>query len=433
MFPGLRVLVTRQVRVDVRASIWKDTLPKVLRLSGLRLGEAYEKNEQDMEITLGNGSMIYSDGLDDAQRVEKILGREYGIIYHNECHENPYPTIALIRTRLAQKIDGFEPKFLADLNPTTTAHWSYKQWFKGIDPESMTDLSPELGKWGKIKMDPEDNRQNLAEGYIERQLKTLSGLRRKRFYEGEYAEITELNVTTPTAFFTDAEFYDWVGGKWDEVRFVGGLDLGFQDADAFGILAYRDGFEDTWLVYEYKARRSEMEDLVAGIRSGIEWLKTHCPVMAISPENLRVQSDHGTIRYGKEGDKKKSWQELKRLYGINAYPAMKRDAALSLEHIITDLNAGRMHIRANGPLHEETEQTIWTRNPVDHAIMRVIDDEAYHPDMLHAVRYAHTWLINAGNEAMMTEGPHEPEVIRSLTENVVEDMIEAITNPQEMW
>ena len=433
MFPGIRVLTARQVRVDIHGSIWSDTLPKVLRESGLTLGKEYSKTEQEMEIRLFNGSAIYCDGLDDAQRIEKVLGREYGIIYINECHEVPYPTVTLLRTRLAQAVNKFSPKLLADLNPTTTAHWSYKQWFAGIDPESMGPLNLQLGTWLKVKLTPEDNRENLAEGFIERQLQTLSGLRRKRFYEGEYAEITELNVVTPVAFFTDPEFFDWVGDRKDELRFIGGLDLGFQDADAFAVLAYIPGYEETWVVYEYKSRRSEMEDLVNGIREGIAWVKANLPGMAISADNLRVQSDHGTIRYGLEGDKKKSWQELKRLYGINAFPAMKRDAAISLEHLITDLQAGRMHIRANGPLHEESEQTIWTRNPIDQAIMRVIDDKAYHPDMLHAVRYAHTWLINAGNDAMMREGPYEAPVIVSDTEQVVQDMIEVITNPQEMW
>lgn len=58
-----------------KASIRLDTLPKVCRLCFPRL--RYETHEQDGYVEMPNGSEIWIGGLDEKERVEKILGNEY--------------------------------------------------------------------------------------------------------------------------------------------------------------------------------------------------------------------------------------------------------------------------------------------------------------------------------------------------------------------
>lgn len=72
---GSRHAVLRFRANAVRSSIALDTLPKVARscFPGLKLVE----HRQDGFFELPNGSQIWLGGLDDKERVEKILGQEY--------------------------------------------------------------------------------------------------------------------------------------------------------------------------------------------------------------------------------------------------------------------------------------------------------------------------------------------------------------------
>jgi hypothetical protein len=70
-------------------------------------------------------SQIWVGGLDDKERVEKILGQEYATIFLNECSQIPYESVLVARTRLAQ----VRSKASANACTTTSTlrgncHWS---------------------------------------------------------------------------------------------------------------------------------------------------------------------------------------------------------------------------------------------------------------------------------------------------------------------
>lgn len=80
-----------------------DTFPKMLELAFPDVPVITHKGDQYIE--LDNGAEIWFGGLDDKERVDKILGKEYATIYANEASQISYATITTLRTRLAQKID----------------------------------------------------------------------------------------------------------------------------------------------------------------------------------------------------------------------------------------------------------------------------------------------------------------------------------------
>lgn len=352
-----------------------------------------------MEITFKNDSVITCGGLDDQERVDKILGQEFATIYVNESQDIPWNTITLILSRLAQKVEFSQNKFIVDLNPTSTAHWTYKIWFKHIHPETLQPLNTE--GYGSLQMNPYDNKENLAGNYIKDYLESYVGDRRKRFLLGEYNDNTDLHVFTPNErnFYQWEQFTSWVGTSWQDIAFVGGLDLGFQDADAFVILAYIPGRQDIWMLYERKVRRQDLHQLGKLISEGLDWLDRTIPKTAFDIKNMPIFCDTNTIRHGKEGELKKNWRELRRIFGFNLRAAYKRDKYLGIELLREDVNQGRLHILPNGDFADECENTIWTKNPVDQAIMHVIDDDVYHPDVAFALLYAYRYLTNGQNGA----------------------------------
>lgn len=390
-FPGIRVLVARRYATDIRSSIWNDTLVKVLRLLGLVLGKEYRTNEQQMTVTFPNGSEVICAGLDDKERVDKILGTEYAIIYLNESQDISWATVKTLKTRLAQRVEGFSNRFICDLNPTSINHWTYRLWFDSENPE---DGSRVKGSYGKMQMNPADNRENLADGFIEEQLEALTGEERKRFLLGEYSTNSDLQVFRIPGYSTDDDFAAWAKGRWHEIEVTGGLDLGYEDADAFVLLAYVDGLPDVWLLDEYKGVKNDITTLGHDLRRKIDRLWEKYPFRASAKDQFVIWTDTG-------GNGKKTAVELADVFELPVRAAYKRDKDLGLFFVQDDVNYGRLHIWKDGPFDDEARKVVWTRNRDSGKIEKVLDDNAFHPDILDAVIYAYRYLMKSGNQAML--------------------------------
>lgn len=185
MAPESRHLIARLHNIDVKQSVLMDTWPKMMRLANP--GVEYEVNKSDQVINLPNGAEIWCLGLDDKERVEKILGKEYATLYFNEASQLSYETIVTVRTRLAQlvyKVDGRQLPLKAyyDLNPTGKSHWTYIEFVLGLKPENRMPLEEGSRKW--IQLNPADNK-NLPPEYL-KSLAEMPERQRQRFLEGTY-------------------------------------------------------------------------------------------------------------------------------------------------------------------------------------------------------------------------------------------------------
>lgn len=169
-----------------KTSIWLDTLPKTLRLAFPNLEVTWHPS--DYYISFPNGSEIWIGGLDDKERVEKILGKEYSTIYFNECSQIPYRSIEIALTRLAEQNELLKKAYF-DMNPPTKKHWSYWRYFKGVDPETTEPI--DTSRLGHILMNPEDNIENIDKDYISEILDKLSPDERNRFKYGMFQESGE--------------------------------------------------------------------------------------------------------------------------------------------------------------------------------------------------------------------------------------------------
>ena len=179
--PKSKHVILRSKFNHCKQSIWHDTFPKVQEM----FPDLPIKENKDMWYKeLPNGSQIWIGGLDDAERVEKILGNEYSTIYFNECSQIPYHSITTALTRLAEN-RGLNLKAYYDENPPSPAHWSYKLFIENVMP---TDKSRKVDpkNYRSILMNPKDNAENLPDGYIDDILDSLPDEKRRRFLLGEW-------------------------------------------------------------------------------------------------------------------------------------------------------------------------------------------------------------------------------------------------------
>lgn len=185
--PGSRHAILRFHANAARASIALDTLPNVAKLCfpALKL----KQHRQDGFFELPNKSRIWIGGLDDKERVEKILGLEYVSIFLNEASQIPYASALVAFTRLAQKVDGLKQRTYVDLNPVAKSHWTNLLFGEKRDPLSMQKLA-DPKNYARHFLNPVDNADNLAPEFLE-SLANLPERQRKRFYEGVYVDELE--------------------------------------------------------------------------------------------------------------------------------------------------------------------------------------------------------------------------------------------------
>ncbi len=175
-----------------KESIGMDTLPAVMAKCFPQV--PYNINKSDWFVTLPNDSEIWLGGLDDKERTEKILGKEFATVYLNEISQIPYSSVLMAITRLAQNcpyvLEGEHKvlplKMYYDMNPPSKTHWGYQLFYAGKDPETKKPLS-DAHNYAHLTLNPGDNQTNLPPDYL-RQLEALPERMRKRFLRGEYAD-----------------------------------------------------------------------------------------------------------------------------------------------------------------------------------------------------------------------------------------------------
>jgi len=241
--PGSRHAIFRFRFSHCKQKIGMETIPFVLKafFPGLLL----EHNKSDWYYKFSNASEVWLGGLDDKERTEKVLGGELVTAFLNECSQIPWQAVGLVKTRLAQKVmqevGGIQremrPRMYYDYNPPSKAHWTYKIFEKKVDPDSGQPL-PNPDNYASFRLNPEDNAENLAAGYLD-ELKNSSSRYRKRFLEGEYSD------DNPYALFSDLTIDKWreLGGGLPEfIRIVvavdpsGAGDVDNAEQDEIGII-----------------------------------------------------------------------------------------------------------------------------------------------------------------------------------------------------
>lgn len=193
-FPGSRQLMARKSRSHAKSSLWSDSLKKYLLGSPQyrsMLGTVFTFNETELILRFYNGSEIIVGGLDNAERVEKILGTEYITVFLNEATQLSYDTMQMVITRLAQRCYDASgrmavPKLLIDCNPRGPRHWLHYVGVRHVDPETEQPLK-NADAWARMNWSAYDNMANLPQDFI-KMLESLPDIKRDRMLNGVWRD-----------------------------------------------------------------------------------------------------------------------------------------------------------------------------------------------------------------------------------------------------
>jgi predicted phage terminase large subunit-like protein len=164
-----------------RQALWLDTIPSVATKCFPQVPLRY--HERDGYIEFPNKAQLWVGGLDDKERVEKILGQEHSTIYFNECSQIRWSTVPIVLTRLAQRCEGLQNRAYYDLNPVGKSHWTYKLFTQHVSPDTGKSIA-DPDNYAQFRINPTDNRSNIDAQFIQ-SLESLPERQRLRFLEGQ--------------------------------------------------------------------------------------------------------------------------------------------------------------------------------------------------------------------------------------------------------
>jgi phage terminase large subunit len=212
-------IVVRNTFNSAKITLFQKTFPDVFRIAFPNLPVEYDKTNN--VINFPNGSTIRIAGLDDQQKIERLLGLEVSTCWFNEANQIPYPAIGKLKTRLAQK-NSLKKMSFYDQNPTTTTSALYQVFEQGIDAIDGEAFDDETrGLYQSFQMNIQGNLENVDEQYL-KVLEKLPEAERKRFLLGEYSN--DNNGAAVYAFNRDEhvddiairlEGTDWVGSDFN--------------------------------------------------------------------------------------------------------------------------------------------------------------------------------------------------------------------------
>ena len=381
-FPGCRQLIARKYRVHAYASIWRDSLDRYLREhvpAGL-----FRKHEEPMlGIRWNNGSEIIIDGLDNDERVDKLLGNEYVTVFVNEARQVSWGVVQRMLTRLAQRVcdeAGREcvPKLILDTNPAGPRHWLHRVGVEHLDPDTMQPLL-DAANWARLNWVASDNAANLPEQFL-RSLDALPAVERARMRDGIWCQNEGLVYPDIASCIVEPP------AKLPEGDLFGGIDWGFS-APFAAVVGVLDGDDVLWIVRCRYKRRTPLSVHAARLPRDVVWFAD--PAGADQIAELR-RADH-TVRRAPNSI----------MAGIAAVSARIRDGRLRI------LNLTEMQ-----PLLEEAYGYAYPEEHGDSEQPVGVDDHA-----MDALRYlvagvdrGRTALLAESDDAVdQTPGTAEPQ------------------------
>lgn len=339
-----------------------------------------EKRSQDGIIRLANGSFIQFMGNSTGDEREKMRGKKWHLVVIDEVQ--------------SQKALGY---LVTDIIEPMLLDYRGKLFLTGTGPRIRGTLWEAL--WENDLAALKLNWNLTQNPYIPDHAKVLEKLKSEkgltdndplfvREYLGRIAYDDDALVLRfkEDNFYNDSELQAWVQGQpATDIHFIGGLDYGFTDSDAFIIFCYSDQSPMVWALYQYKMARQGINELATGIRNGIEFVVSH-PFFHHIPTDQKRQF----YIFGDTSDNRAS-SDLSVMLGLNIFPAYKHDKTAAIDFLQDDCRRGWLRIpKIAGdmtPLEDEGMKTIFGRDEKDN-LTREIDDDAYHPDMIPATMYA---------------------------------------------
>lgn len=342
-----------------------------------RVGADYKTIASEWRVELSNGSRILLRGNSTTDEREKLRGERYDLCIVDEAQSQKALPYLVDDILTPATVDRRGRIVLSGTGPRVRGTYWERLWAE--------DKTADRHHWD-LRQNPHipDGAAEFARILAAKNLTEDSPLF-VREYLGLIAYDDDALVFRlgDQNYFEMQEFVRWAQGvPVSDLRIVGGLDFGFDDADALALIAYAERRPERWLVGEYKARRSGTLELADAIKAEIAKARA-LPIIGSNPEAwraFRIYADTGGLG-------KKINADLASQFGLPVATAYKHDKALGIELLRDEIGLGNFRVKRGGVFDEEALRTVFRRDAADN-LTRELDEEVYHGDLIPATIYA---------------------------------------------
>ena len=365
-----------------------DEVQKSIEEVGLRVKS---QSKADGNIIFTNGSRITFRGNNNKGEADKARGYSYRLVIIDEVGHQvnmKYLMDEVLRPCMADYEDSV---LVCTGTPPRVPHtWAEKAW---------NDKTFKTYHWNMFNNPHMPN----PDAFIEDECASKGVTRDSSFIQREYYGILGCWDIESQVFKGRKTFI--VPQDATELPFTNiciGVDFGFSDYNSVITLAYNKDTRQSWVIRENKFNHSDITTIVSIIKEHDEAAKELLMQKNINPE-VDVFCDN---------NEKSIIAELKRQYGVRAYPAWKHDKSMAIEQLAEELRTGRMVIPLHGALDDEMDSILYKRDEGTDAILPELDEDlGIHPDAMFALLYAsrqyfHELGLEAGGESKEKSSAH---------------------------
>ncbi len=355
-YPGMASLYITLSRLNAKRILWPDLL-KINREYSL----GGRPHETELTLKMPNGHIIYLSGAKDKSEVEKYRGFPLKKVYIDEAQSfRPYIE-ELVNEVLAKALYDYNGSLALTGTPPPipvgffhdcvhSEAWSRHSWTMFENPHLKN-------KSGRDPMD-------LVLEDCKRMGVDISDPRIQRECFGKWTvDLTSL------VFKYNAEInhYDIAPTK-DRCSYVIGVDIGFDDADAIGVIGWPAHAAEAYLVEELVARKQGITELAAQLDK------------LISKYNpLAVVMDSGGLG-------KKIAEEMRNRYSLPIKAAEKSRKFEYVELLNDALRTKRFFAKRDSTFAQDCGLLEWNRDKSNGD--KLVVSDAFHSDITDAVLYA---------------------------------------------
>ena len=365
-----------------------DEVQKSIEEVGLRVKS---QSKADGNIIFTNGSSITFRGNNNKGEADKARGYSYRLVVIDEVGHQvnmAYLMDEVLRPCMADYEDSV---LVCTGTPPRVPHtWAEKAW---------NDKTFKTYHWNMFNNPHMPN----PDAFIDDECASKGVTRESSFIQREYYGIIGCYDTEAQVFNGRKTFI--VPSNAAELPFTSiciGVDFGFSDYNSVITLAYNKNTRQAWVIRENKFNHSDITTIVNVIKEHDEAAKELLMQKNINPE-VDVFCDN---------NEKSIIAELKRQYGVRAYPAWKHDKSMAIEQLAEELRTSRMMIPLHGALDDEMDSILYKRDEGTDAILPELDEDlGIHPDAMFALLYAsrqyfHELGLEAGGESKEKSSVH---------------------------
>lgn len=340
--PGTSCVYIALTRESAKKIMFKDILKPLNRK--YKLGGKF--NETSLTVTLPNGSIIYLMGVDASEdEKDKLLGQKYKLAVIDEC--------ASFNIDLHSLVYGTLKPAMADLEGTIAMVGTPGNLTKSLFYDITTGVEP---GWHVVKADTKDNPYMAAKWAEEiaelttNQPYIVETPMFKQMYLGQWVIDEDALVYK---FNGDRNVYENLplraNGDW---QYLLGVDLGYEDASAFVVVAYHEHDKVLYILDTYSASRMDITDVADKIRG--------------------LKTKYGIYKVVIDGANKQAVEEIQKRHQIPLITADKTGKSDFIEIMNSELILGRIKAHTHGAkkLIEEWQGLVWKEQKANKPIKR---------------------------------------------------------------